>query len=219
MLKIFVLILATFAVSQANDSLTTQKLVKDLMKDYMKEVDPGSTNLTLSVSFMCVDVSRQALQLTSKVLENYMWQDTRLKWDPTKYGNTEQIRIPASMIWTPDFKLYNSHLVPGEVRDEVNVVVMSNGTILWIPMVVYKSYCEPGRDRGDSISCMLHLGSWTYDANTLMLQSHDLDMGMYLDTCPYVITDPKVKVETKVYACCPEPYSSLFVNFGVHERL
>jgi hypothetical protein len=87
-------------------------------------------------------------------------------------------------------------------------------------MVTYSTYCEPGREKGDSVACMLQLGSWTYDANTLRLDTRDLDTtSMYLDTCPYVITDPKVNIKTKVYPCCPEPYSSLFVRFGVHHRL
>jgi hypothetical protein len=219
MMKILVLLLAAAVASQAADSLTTQKLVKDLLKDYMKEVDPGSTSLSFGISYMCADLSRYTMQLTSKVLESYMWVDSRLKWDPSKYDGIQQIRLPAKLIWTPDFKLYNTPNEP-EVRDEVNAVLMANGTVLWIPLVVYKTYCVPGRDKGDSVDCLLHLGSWTFDADTLKLQSRDLDVSsMYLDTCPYVITEPKVEVETKVYPCCPEPYSSVFVRFGVHHRL
>lgn len=219
-MKIFLLLLATFvAVSQAADSLTTQKLVKDLMKDYMKEVDPGSTKLALGIAYICADLSRYSLELTSKVVENYMWQDSRLKWEPSKYDNIENIRLPASMLWTPDFKIYNSHDDP-EKRDDVNVVLYANGTVLWVPMVTYKSHCEPGRDKGDSIQCQLKMGSWTYDADTLKLESRDLDTSMmYLDTCPYVITDPKVTVDTKFYPCCAEPYATMYVNFRLHHRL
>jgi hypothetical protein len=219
MMKILILLLALVAASQAADSLTTQKLVKELLKDYMKEVDPGATNLSLGIGYLCADLSRFTLQLTSKVIESYLWVDSRLKWDPSKYDGIQQIRLPAKLIWTPDFKLYNTLNEPEE-RDEVNAVIMANGTVLWIPMVIYKTYCEPGRDKGDSISCLLQLGSWTYDADNLKLQSRDLDTSsMYLDACPYVITEPKVKVDTKVYPCCPEPYASMFVSFRLHHRL
>jgi nicotinic acetylcholine receptor alpha-6 len=219
MLKIFVLLLAIVVATKAVDPVTTQKLVKDLLKDYMKEVDPGTTNLTFGVSYMCADLSRYTLQLTSKVLEKYEWVDSRLKWDPSKYDGIQNIRLPANSIWTPDFKLYNTLNEP-ETRDDVNVVVMANGTIIWIPMVVYKTYCEPGRDKGDSIACLLHLGSWTYDANTLILQSSGLDIvSMYQDACPYVVTDPKADVESMVYPCCPEPYASMYVRFRIHHRL
>jgi len=218
-MKIFVLLLAIVAVTQAAETVSAQNLVKDLMKDYLKEVDPGSTNMTLSIVYMCAELSRYTLQLTSKVMESYMWHDSRLTWDPSKYEGIQQIRYPANKIWTPDFKLYNAQSEP-ESRDEVNAVIMANGTVIWIPMVTYSTYCEPGREKGDSVVCMLQLGSWTYDANTLRLDTRDLDTtSMYLDTCPYVITDPKVDVKTKVYPCCPDPYSSLFVRFGVHHRL
>jgi len=219
MMKILVLLLAIAAVSRATDPFTNQKLVKDLLKDYVKEVDPGTTNLTVGVSYVCADLSRFTLQLTSKVLELYQWHDSRLTWDPTKYNGTEQIRLPASSIWTPDFKVYNTLNEP-EVRDDVNVVIKANGSVLWVPMVVYKTYCEPGREKGDSIACLIQLGSWTYDANNLVLAAHDLDTtSMYLEACPYVITDPKVNVLNKVYPCCPEPYASMFIRFGLHHRL
>jgi len=220
MMKILVLLLAIVVASQANDPGTTQKLVKDLMKDYMMEIDPGTTNLTVGISYLCADLSRFTLKLTSRVLESYMWHDSRLTWDPTKYDGIKMIRYPAKLIWTPDFRLYNSQ-DEQEVRDDVNAVIMANGTVLWIPMATYKTYCEPGReDKGDSIACILKLGSWTYDANTLKLQSNDLDLkSMYLDTCPYVITEPKVDVESKVYPCCAEPYASMIVSFRIHHRM
>lgn len=218
-MKIFVLLLAIVAATQATDNVTAQDLVKDLMKDYMKEVNPGPTNLSLGIAYLCADLSRFTLQMTSKVMESYMWQDARLKWDPSKYDGIQQIRLPAKLIWTPDFKIFNT-LNEAESRDDVNAVIMANGTVLWIPLATYKTYCEPGRDKGDSISCLLQLGSWTYDADTLKLEARDLDLTtMYLDACPYVITDPKVNVLKKVYPCCAEPYASMFVRFRVHHRL
>jgi len=219
MMKILVLLLAVVVASQATNPLTTQKLVKDLMKDYMKEVDPGTTDFNLAVSYVCADLNRFTLQLTSKVVESHVWHDSRLTWDPTKYDGIKILRLPAKTLWMPDVKLYNAQ-DDSETIDDVNAVILANGTVMWIPMITYKSYCEPGRDKGDSISCSLKLGSWTYDADTLKLQSQDLDItSMYLDTCPYVITEPKVNVESKVYPCCPEPYASLHINFRLHHRL
>jgi hypothetical protein len=219
MMKILVLLLAIVVASKATDPFKTQKLVKDLLKNYLKEVDPGTTNLTLGISYLCADLSRYSLQLTSKVVERYEWLDSRLKWDPSKYDGIKHIRLPASSIWNPDFKVYNTLLEP-ETRDDVNVVIFANGTVLWIPMVVYKTYCEPGKDKGDFISCQINIGSWTYDANTLMLQSLDLDKeSMYQAACPYVIGSSKVEVKTMFYPCCPEPYSSMQINFEIHHRL
>jgi len=219
MMKIFVLLLAIFATSQATGNVTGQKLAKELLKDYMTEVDPGITDLSFGISYLCADLNRFTLELRSKVIEIYLWHDSRLTWDPSKYDGIRHIRLPAKKIWVPDFKIYNTQN-EAEVRDDVNAVIFSNGTVMWIPMVSYRTYCAPGRDKGDSIVCMLQIGSWTYDADTLKLEGHDLDThSMYLDSCPYVITEPQVRVESKVYPCCPEPYAAMFVRFRIHHRL
>jgi len=39
-------------------------------------VDPGSTNLTFGISYVCADLSRFTLELNSKVLESYVRIDT-----------------------------------------------------------------------------------------------------------------------------------------------
>jgi len=224
MLKLFVFLLATVAVYQvaSESSVTKQKLVKELMKDYLKEVDPGETDLTLSLSYLCADLSRYTHELTSKLLESYAWVDSRLQWDASKYEGIKQIRLPAKMIWNPDFKLYNAPK-ESEARDDVNVIVYANGSVIWIPTVTYKSYCEPAKENedADSLFCKLKIGSWTYDADTLKLRTTEqgVDTFMYIDACPYVLTDPKVRVESKIYPCCPEKYSSLEVTFGIHHRL
>jgi len=225
MMKIFVLLLAIVVACQCqtitNDSSIPQKLTRYLLKDYLKAADPGATDLTFSLSFQCANLKRyNSLELTSRVLESYRWEDSRLEWDPSKFDGLKQLRLPANQIWTPDMKLYNAQEEP-EARDDVNVVIYANGTVIWIPTVTYKTFCEPGRDKGDSIVCLLQLGSWTYDADTLRLDTTEraIDMFMYQDTCPYVITDPKVNVESRVYPCCTEKYASIFFRFRIHHRL
>jgi len=218
--KFFVLVLVVAAVAQANDVTEQQKLVKDLFKDYVPEVDPGATNLTFRLSYVCADLNRLTLGLTSKLLESYEWVDTRLKWDPSAHGGIKQFRYPASKIWKPDMKLYNAQ-EESEIRDEVNALVYANGTVIWIPTVMYKTYCVPIHDRREeSVSCLIQLGSWTYDAETIVLKTTEpgLDTFMYLETCSYVIAEPAVHVESKSYPCCPEQYSSLFAKFIVHHR-
>jgi len=35
------------------------------------------------------------------------WYDYRLSWNATEYGGVQSIRLPSSLIWTPDILLYN----------------------------------------------------------------------------------------------------------------
>lgn len=37
------------------------------------------------------------------------WEDYKLKWDPSKYGNVSVLYVPAEMIWVPDIVLYNKY--------------------------------------------------------------------------------------------------------------
>lgn len=217
--KLFVLLSLLVTVSLVAAVTTKERLVGDLLRGYIREVDPGNTPLRMGLSYVCADLSTDTNQLTSKLLEKYGWEDSRLKWDPSHYDDLKEIRLPAKMIWTPDVKLYNAHAEP-EIRDDVNAVIMSNGSVIWIPMVTYKTRCSANQDEENSASCKIKIGSWTYNANNLALEVQEpgFDTFMYLDTCPYVISDPTVKVESQVYPCCPDPYASMDVSFKVRPR-
>lgn len=36
-----------------------------------------------------------------------IWNDYKLKWDPSEYDGAEFMRVPAQKIWKPDIVLYN----------------------------------------------------------------------------------------------------------------
>jgi len=219
--KFLILVSTLLVITCASEITIKEKLAGDLLRGYMKEIDPGNTPLKMGLSYVCADLNRQTHQMTSKLLEKYTWIDTRLRWQPSEYEGIELFRLPAKMIWTPDVKLYNAQW-EGEVRDAVNVVISSNGTVLWIPLVAYKTPCSPSQAEGEENTeeCKIQIGSWTYDANMLDLQLQDtgFDTFMYLDTCPYVISDVTARVDKQTYPCCPEPYASLLVSFKLRPR-
>jgi hypothetical protein len=216
LLALFCIVTAVAYVAAGTDK---ERLVRHLMKGYIREVDPGNTVLAMGLSYVCADLNKETLQLYSKLLEKYNWVDTRLRWNPEEFDGIEQFRYPAKMIWTPDVKLYTTQ-VESEIRDEVNAVIYSNGSIIWIPMVTYKTQCSAHDDEDASHKCKIQIGSWTYDAINLdlTLQDSGFDTFMYLDTCPYTISDANVNVESKIYPCCPDPYASLYLEFKVHPR-
>jgi len=214
------LFLITVALSQAlAGSADKQKLLGDLMKNYMKAVEPDDTPLKMSVSYQCAHLNRDTHELTSKLLEKYTWQDNRLQWNPDEYGGVAAMRIPAKMLWTPDVKLFTGPSEE-ETRYEVNTVVFNNGTVLWMPLVIYKTYCSPSPHEDRSASCKIQIGSWTYDAEMLKLQldGPGFDTAMYIDTCPYTTEDFKVEVKSELYPCCPEKYASMYIEFKVTPR-
>ena len=38
------------------------------------------------------------------------WVDYKLSWDPLKYDNVTEIRLPETLLWKPDILMYNRWL-------------------------------------------------------------------------------------------------------------
>ena len=38
-----------------------------------------------------------------------LWEDPRLKWEPSKYGGLTEVHLPASKVWKPDIVLINRY--------------------------------------------------------------------------------------------------------------
>ncbi|EJW69880.1 acetylcholine receptor protein alpha 1, partial [Wuchereria bancrofti] len=45
--------------------------------------------------------------LTTNLWLEMQWNDSKLTWDPSKYGGITTLHIPSDQIWTPDLVLYN----------------------------------------------------------------------------------------------------------------
>jgi len=224
----------------------TERLAMDLTRHHLKFVQPmrGDTSpmtLHTNIYMMCAVICPVTHVVTTKVVEKFVWMDSRLKWTPSEYDGIKMIHLPSSMIWTPDIKVYNApHMM--EERDNVNVIVTSDGLVTWMPMTIYKTHCKvtsgstfdptSGRnERNDrnmmrteklSATCGITLGSWTFNERMMMMKSEDrvMDMSCYLrDTCPFTISNPTVKVESKTYSCCPnQTYSTMLITFDMKQR-
>lgn len=219
MMKIALVVLLGVAAVVQGTGTTEDKLVTMLMKDYNKGVLAGTTELKFSLMYLCAEVNKYNYQMTSRVLEKFTWTDTRLKWTPSEFNNINMIRFPANNIWTPDVKIFNSHK-DDEMRSDVNVIIHSDGKIMWIPTTTYMTNCLPGTR--NSFTCKLTIGSWTYDEKfmKMTMEGKGVDMSAYLDTCPHTITDIKATVESHEYPCCPgDKYPSMAVEFTVHDRI
>lgn len=218
MLRIFVLILILTIGSQAN--FDKDQLITKLFQHYVKVSDPGAIDLQLGLAYVCARQERNAyeshdrVELNIKLWENYNWKDTRLSWDPSDHGNVDRIRVPASMVWTPDFKQYNAHS-DMENRDDVNVLILADGSITWVPPVTYKTYCSGSKH--ESITCSIKLGPWTYSDKDIKLSKGEFQTESSVKHCPYTISEPTMKVVTKTYPCCPdEPYSHIDTKFTLN---
>lgn len=209
-------LLVVCVASQTLSSPVKDTLLRDLLHDYEKDVDPGNITLHFGLSYNCAKLDSTTGELTSLLWEQFFWTDPRLRWVPAEHAGLTTLRVPAKRIWTPDFKLYNAFAAK---REEVNTVLSSDGSVIWMPSATYTSFCSPAHTSEGSI-CKIRVGSWTFDSEAINLQLSEkpFDTDAYIEHCPYTVSDAKVKVESKKYPCCPELYSAFEAEFKVYAR-
>ncbi|XGW34201.1 hypothetical protein V3C99_018209 [Haemonchus contortus] len=90
------------------------QLYEDLLFDYNKIPRPvknSSDILTVDVGaslIRIIDVDEKNQVLTTNLWLEMKWFDSKLVWDPIKYGGLLTLHIPSDLIWTPDLVLYNN---------------------------------------------------------------------------------------------------------------
>ncbi|XP_022282625.1 neuronal acetylcholine receptor subunit beta-4 isoform X1 [Canis lupus baileyi] len=150
-----------------------EKLVDDLLNRtrYNNLIRPATSSaqlisiqLQLSLAQL-ISVNEREQIMTTNVWLKQEWTDYRLAWNSSRYEGVNILRIPAKRIWLPDIVLYNNADGTYEVSLYTNVVVRSNGSILWLPPAIYKSACkiEVKHFPFDQQNCTLKFRSWTYD--------------------------------------------------------
>ncbi|XP_018654873.1 putative nachr subunit [Schistosoma mansoni] len=149
-----------------------KRLIKQLIDNYEKAGKIGrpvkNTKDRVVVGyglslFQLLDLDEKNQILTINVWAKYTWIDQLLRWDPANYSNIREVRIPPSVIWTPDIK-----------RDVMlNVDYM--GRVFWSPPAIFKSNCpiDIKNFPFDYQHCFLKFASWTYNSEQLDLQFLD----------------------------------------------
>ncbi|XP_064648343.1 acetylcholine receptor subunit beta-like 1 isoform X2 [Lineus longissimus] len=121
------------------------------------------------VQLINVDEKNQILK--TNVWLRMTWKDFQLHWEPSDYGGIQVIRIKPDNVWKPDIVLFNNADGKYEVSWEPNILIYSDGTVLWIPPAIYKSSCAINvmYFPFDQQICKMKFGSWTYDAKQVTL--------------------------------------------------
>jgi hypothetical protein len=190
-------------------STPKEHLLRDLLDKYSADVDPGNIRLALDIEVICASYDEATGAVTANVWEKLTWKDERLRWVPTEYGGLDTLRVPSRLIWTPDVTQYYA-LSASTERGNVNVVLRSDGSVLWVPPVTYHTMCSK---QGDEITCPWKIGSWTFDGFIVALETKDgVSSSNYNDKCPLVVASHTAEVISHKYPCCDEPYPSLDVN-------
>ncbi|OAF65326.1 Acetylcholine receptor subunit beta [Intoshia linei] len=201
-----------------------QRLIKYLLEHYAKIGVIGrpvyNTTDTVQVYYglalvQILDLDEKNQVLTTNAWSRYQWNDLLLKWDPKDYANIEEVRIPVQKLWRPDIILYNYADDRLTEHREAMAKVTSDGTVLWIPMAIYKSTCiiDITNFPFDVQTCHLKFGSWTYDGASLNINFYNnassVDMTDYTTSNEWKILETPAVRNEKRYPCCEEVFPDL----------
>ncbi|XP_004480446.2 neuronal acetylcholine receptor subunit beta-4 [Dasypus novemcinctus] len=155
-------------MANAEEKLMDDLLNKTRYNNLIRPATSSSQLISIQVQLslaQLISVNEREQIMTTNVWLKQEWIDYRLAWNSSRYEGVNILRIPAKRIWLPDIVLYNNADGTYEVSLYTNVVVRSNGSILWLPPAIYKSACkiEVKHFPFDQQNCTLKFRSWTYD--------------------------------------------------------
>ncbi|XP_060057009.1 neuronal acetylcholine receptor subunit alpha-6-like [Erinaceus europaeus] len=170
----------------------------------LANVEPRNYSLALS----------QVLHMAIKI-----WNDYKLRWDPTEYDGIETLHVPADKIWKPDIVLYNNAVGDFQVEGKTKALVKYDGMITWTPPAIFKSSCPMDITffPFDHQNCSLKFGSWTYDKAEidLLIIGSKVDMNDFWENSEWEIVDASGYKHDIKYNCCEEIYTDITYSFYI----
>ncbi|XP_006897043.1 PREDICTED: neuronal acetylcholine receptor subunit alpha-6 isoform X2 [Elephantulus edwardii] len=152
-------------------------------------------------------------------LANVIWNDYKLRWDPTEYDGIETLRVPADKIWKPDIVLYNNAVGDFQVEGKTKALLKYDGMITWTPPAIFKSSCPMDITffPFDHQNCSLKFGSWTYDKAEidLLIIGSKVDMNDFWENSEWEIVDASGYKHDIKYNCCEEIYTDITYSFYI----
>ncbi|CAC5375392.1 CHRNN [Mytilus coruscus] len=153
-----------------------QRLYKDLVANYTKEVmpTPSTETLHLSISFLIVSINyfrevEESISLTGCVI--LAWRDQRLEWTPPSNGNLSLLMIDPKDIWLPPLVLINRVDKMEIIGDGTKfpASVDSSGLVIYNPGAVADVKCTPDISKFpfDRQICTLEIVPWGMDKKHL----------------------------------------------------
>lgn len=147
-------------------------------------------------------------------------------------------RCNPDSVWKPDVVLYNNARGSDNLHyGQTNVIVYSSGQVLWVPPTDYHSFCELNLRYWpfDYQTCILKVGSWTYDGYKLNLTTSEaepevcymkhthrilntfllcklLQIDIGVPNNEWSIRKVTTDRNTVYYKCCSEPYIDIQYN-------
>ncbi|VDN01549.1 unnamed protein product [Thelazia callipaeda] len=188
MLLLLIILLASKPILMVNRNSAKfeGQLYHDLLYGYNKiprpvrnSTDVLTVNLGASL-IRIIDVDEKNQILTTNLWLEMQWSDSKLTWNPSRYGGITTLHIPSDQIWTPDLVLYNNAAGDPDITIFTDALVAYDGRVLWQPPAIYKSFCpiDVTWFPYDSQQCEMKFGAWSYTGYYVDLKQLPLDQIM-----------------------------------------
>ena len=205
-----------------------QMLRECIFKNYSKDVRPVTNNskpilVTLDVEFMhvvSVDERKQLIKL--KLWLRMKWINELLKWDPQKWGGTNEIKVDPNLLWKPDIIDYNegdTDLQNSMEHYRALIHVQADGLNYWIIRIMSTTSCPLNVEYFpfDQQTCTLKFGSWAYS---------NAEIRLITDNRPFITKYYIHSSEWHLYNITQEkqiemfmsPYSTLLIKFTIDRK-
>jgi len=213
------------ASSKTLDNNVIHNLKTELFSNYTYDTIPTDgepLNLSMGIAiraFSNIDQKEGTVELN--VWLRYNWVDNHLKWDSNRW-NISSLVLPTDIdferhVWTPDIYLYNTAETPLENLKFSNVLVTSDGNVLWSRPGMIKATCRFDLTHFpyDQQNCYLKLGSWSYTGYHLIIQKYNptIDLDNYQLNEEWHLKSTSANVNKLKYNCCPDDYYDITFNF------
>ncbi|KAM7354590.1 tRNA splicing endonuclease subunit 2 isoform 2-T2 [Cochliomyia hominivorax] len=147
---------------------TLDRLHVQLFTNYDKTAHPMATptqrtNITIFLTIGYVDIDELNGKMTLHGWLNIRWKDGGRTWRPEYFDNITTLHLLSREIWKPDITLLNSAGKEGDYMGDTQALLLSDGSFLWVPPVVYTAYCNLNLKLWpyDTQTCKFKIGTWT----------------------------------------------------------
>ncbi|XP_021923213.1 neuronal acetylcholine receptor subunit alpha-2-like isoform X4 [Zootermopsis nevadensis] len=127
------------------------------------------------------DVKEDKLEIHSWFV--MYWKDCRYSWDPSKFDNIREIRMPSNLLWKPDFADFSTYdMVKALSFTQAFLCILySNGAVMCVPPYNHVVSCSADLTRWpyDTHTCTMTIGSWTHTGEQLNISQ--LEPGIVLN--------------------------------------
>lgn len=203
---------------QAHSHVIATTLYDDLFQHYNPRLLPvcsnnGNVTLYFNTALrQIMDLNEKEQVISINIWLRMTWNDCRLRWNTSSYGDVDHFAVPYGAVWVPDITVYDSAsdevMMPG--KEDYKVSIYSDGTMYYNFPTVIKSICRVDVTYFpfDTQKCSLKFGSWSHDGTELDVinSSSTADITNYVVHNEWSLTGMPVVRNVLYYECCAEPY-------------